>query len=389
MRLLSLLPFSPPCRSLGGAELQVHDLHKSLLARGWKVDVLADEAVFPGSACFEHEGVRVWPAAYPIVTSNPFRPGNLKLLLALRSTLALACRTIPCPDIIMSVTMRQPCILGHLISQRLGVPHVARMAASGEYGDFKWLKSNWIGRFWGPRVVCSLDALIALEESTKREALAEAVPADKINVISNAILREPAESQSAFGPEPGKEKRILFVGRLAPQKDVATLIRAFARLKHSQARLVLVGDGDQRDQLRSLTHELSVHDRVDFTGWLEDPFMELKRADVFVNPSQSEGLPNSVLEALAAGIPTVLSSIPVHYELAQAADLTRYLFPFSDDYTLAESISSVLTLPPDATELMRQRVKQASAKFSRGARDDAYESLFQKAISDFPQKCRR
>lgn len=83
MRILSILPFSPPSRSFGGAERQMHSLHRGLKAKGVDVQVLAGiSAVEQRYQVFE--GIPVWGVSFPVLTSSPFRPGNLKFWLAWR-----------------------------------------------------------------------------------------------------------------------------------------------------------------------------------------------------------------------------------------------------------------------------------------------------------------
>lgn len=106
------------------------------------------------------------------------------------------------------------------------------------------------------------------------------------------------------------KKVIMFVGRLVKVKGVDILIRAFALINHPDAALVIVGDGPERKSLERIVSELGVSDRVIFTGWRDDAPKLVSVADVFVLPSLSEGLPQSLLEALAHGVPCIVSDIP-------------------------------------------------------------------------------
>lgn len=105
-------------------------------------------------------------------------------------------------------------------------------------------------------------------------------------------------------------KIILFVGRLVKVKGVDVLLRAFAQLGRSDAVLVVVGDGPERQNLEKLALSLGISDRVIFTGWRDDASKLVSIADVFVLPSLSEGLPQALLEALAHGVPCIVSDIP-------------------------------------------------------------------------------
>lgn len=100
-------------------------------------------------------------------------------------------------------------------------------------------------------------------------------------------------------------------GRLARQKDYPTLLRAFARLRETMsARLIILGEGPEREKLKRLIHELGVGDHVDLYGFVGNPYAWIARSDVFVLSSQWEGFGNVVAEALGLGVPVVTTDCP-------------------------------------------------------------------------------
>lgn len=104
---------------------------------------------------------------------------------------------------------------------------------------------------------------------------------------------------------------ILGAGRLKEQKDFRTLVRAFARLRASRAaRLILIGEGEDRGELESLVNELGLTDHVDMPGFTPNPYAWIARADVFALSSRWEGFGNVVAEALALNVPVVSTSCP-------------------------------------------------------------------------------
>jgi glycosyltransferase involved in cell wall biosynthesis len=117
------------------------------------------------------------------------------------------------------------------------------------------------------------------------------------------------------GPGPGPEPQLVYSGRLAPRKRVDLLIRSIPILAraHPSVVLTIIGDGAERASLEQLARELSVSDRVRFTGWVSaaEVLQEIQRAHIYCFPSLSEGFPKSVVEALACGLPVVASKIPV------------------------------------------------------------------------------
>ncbi len=101
------------------------------------------------------------------------------------------------------------------------------------------------------------------------------------------------------------------VGRLTEQKDYFTLLRAFALVrKQQEAKLLILGEGEDREGLEALSKELNIEEDVSLPGFLDNPYAYLKRSDVFVSSSGWEGLPTVVIEALALAKPVVATDCP-------------------------------------------------------------------------------
>jgi glycosyltransferase involved in cell wall biosynthesis len=152
---------------------------------------------------------------------------------------------------------------------------------------------------------------------------------------------------------------ILGVGNLKPQKDFATLIRAFARVRAERpARLVILGDarGPDKDAsyvaaLKGLPAQLGIEEDVSFAGFAENPYAYMSRAAVFVLSSAWEGFGNVLAEALACGCPVVSTDCPSGP--AEILEHGRYgpLVPVGDDAALAAAICRVLDAPLSRGEL--------------------------------------
>jgi glycosyltransferase involved in cell wall biosynthesis len=154
---------------------------------------------------------------------------------------------------------------------------------------------------------------------------------------------------------------ILAAGRLKPQKDFVLLLKAFANVKQSipDARLVILGEGPQRQELEELALQLGIRQSVDLAGFRTNPYAFIAMADIFVLSSQYEGLPNILIEALALGkriISTDCESGPV--EILKHG---RYgtLVPVGDLDQMTEAMKAALSQPsaclriPEATEDFR------------------------------------
>ncbi len=129
------------------------------------------------------------------------------------------------------------------------------------------------------------------------------VDASRVRVIRNSMPDDVFVTPENDGAVVG------FIGRLVPLKRVDVLIDAFAAIDMPSAKLIIVGDGPERDSLQDHARGAGVGDRVIFTGALEDVSPVMKRFSCLALPSKYEGLPNAVLEAMAAGIPVVVRPV--------------------------------------------------------------------------------
>jgi glycosyltransferase involved in cell wall biosynthesis len=189
---------------------------------------------------------------------------------------------------------------------------------------------------------------------------------DKISVLHNSIRpRLPATDaeshavRSRFGIG-DDESLILTVGRLSKEKAHIDLLAAFKLLRESnpelRARLIILGDGPERERLETAAQSIGVKDSIVFAGQLSDVWPFYSAADVFVLPSHSEGSPNVLLEAMTAGTPIVATAVGGVPEMVEH-DESALLVPASDPPALAEAIVRVLT----DSELAQRITNNASA----------------------------
>ena len=155
---------------------------------------------------------------------------------------------------------------------------------------------------------------------------------------------------------------IVGAGKLKPQKDFPTLVRAFARVRRERAvRLIILGDGSGRTKLLNLARELDVAEDFEMPGFVANPFAYMARASAFVLSSAWEGFGNVLVEAMACGCPVVSTNCPSGP--AEILDHGRYgpLVPVGDDRALAHAINFIIDQPPDAA-LLRARSTEFTAE---------------------------
>jgi len=144
------------------------------------------------------------------------------------------------------------------------------------------------------------------QATSRNMAHAPLADPSRIVTIYNGVATPPPGNAL---PTRGEGLTFVALGRLAPPKDPATLLRAFAEFHAAQpdSQLWMVGDGQLRPPLEALHQELKLGQSVKFWGERRDPHNFLRGADVFVLSSLSEGLPMSLLEAMAVGLPAIVS----------------------------------------------------------------------------------
>jgi len=194
------------------------------------------------------------------------------------------------------------------------------------------------------------DAVVAVSQGVADDLVKTTwLPRELITVIYNPIvtpeLLEKAK-ENVVHPwfKPGQPPVILSAGRLTKQKDFPTLIRAFAlvRAKHP-ARLMILGEGEERSKLEALVRELGLENDVSMPGFVENPYAYMARAAVFVLSSAWEGFGNVLVEAMAVGTPVVSTDCPSGPAEILEGGKWGKLVPVGDVEKLAEAIKDVLS----------------------------------------------
>ncbi len=215
---------------------------------------------------------------------------------------------------------------------------------------FRWLRAPFHALL-GRLTVRLADAVVAPSVATARE-LAEDYGAKNVAVIPNGIAPSSEPPRAAAGPQaaahdPASET-VLFVGRLRTRKAAAVLVEAFAAVvrERPRARLVLLGDGEQRTALAAQIARLGLSASVELAGAVPRAATAewLRRADVFCLPSTYEGFPLAILEAMAEGLPVVATRVAGIPEAVEDG-ASGLLVPPEDDQALAAALLVLLSDP--------------------------------------------
>ena len=213
-------------------------------------------------------------------------------------------------------------------------------------------KSRVPGYFWPPLIRIFYpwaDSIVAVSRGVADDlARTSGLPRDRIEVVYNPVITPTMMAQAQEVPThpwfaPDQPPVILGVGRLTRQKDFLTLLRAFAEVRRCRtARLMILGEGEDRSALEALAAELGVADDVSLPGFQENAMAYMARSAAFVLSSAWEGLPTVLIEALAAGTSVISTDCPSGpREILQEGRLGT-LVPVGDAAALATAILRTL-----------------------------------------------
>lgn len=221
------------------------------------------------------------------------------------------------------------------------------------------------------------DAIVAVSEGVA-DAIASltGVPRDTIHVIYNPVVddnltRKAAKKADWPFDQPG-HVRILAVGRLNPAKDYLTLINAFGifQEQHKDAQLLILGDGETREQIEDLVVQLGLEQKVLLFGYTDNPYAFMSISDVLVSSSVWEGFSMVIAEALACGAQVVATDCPSGPAEILAGGKYGWLVPVRDPEAMAKAMAEALRYPhPKA--VLRER----AALYSVERAAEAYSKL--------------
>lgn len=361
--------FSLDNLNAGGTELNAVRTAELLAERGVRVSLAAFQPDGPLRERFEAAGVRVTPFPLTSLRDRNAVAQALRLRRFLRSERA---------DVLHAHDM---------YSNIFSVP-VARLArTAGVVASRRWwapperahqLANRWAYRC-AHRVVANADAI--------RDMLArdEGVPRERSVLVPNfvepaAFAAPPAGWRDALLRELGVPPERVVIGcvaNLVPVKNHALLLRALAAMREREAVLVLFGRGELQDQLEQESRRLGVRERVFFGGFRHNRPNLHHLFDVSTLASTSEGMPNTLLEAMAAGRPVVATGVGAVAELVTPD--SGAVVPSGDADAMAAALDALVRDPALRSALGRAGLERARSRHSPDAAIDRllplYESL--------------
>ncbi len=270
------------------------------------------------------------------------------------------------PDGILSTLMYANIIMAvaHMFSRSNGI-FVARQPSSvspkrktKSMRDVIKLLLAWVSYFYADQII---GISRGLSEEIERIL---GVPPEKIKTIHNPAFNHNIKKLKSNQPDKLRKdlQYILAVGRLTPDKDFSTLLRAFARVRDNRPdmQLVILGEGDERGCLEREARNLGITEAVRMPGFVDNPFGYMSGADVFVLSSRWEGFGNVLVEAMACGTPVVSTDCPSGPGEILQDGRFGHLVPVEDDEALAQAIADTLDDPPVSSDQLRKRAEDFS-----------------------------
>jgi len=352
LRLAVFVAFS----GQGGVERMVLNLLEGFAAQGLAIDLLITRP--PASSDRLPEQVRLVPLGTR--HTHLALPALVRYLQTEQPTAMLVAKD---RAIRTAVRARRLAGVDTRIVGRLGTHLSASLAHRSALT--RWLRT-WPMR----RLYQSVDQIIAVSQGVADDTReVTGLPADRVRVIRNPTITPALFRLAEHCPEhpwltQPTEPVIVGAGRLTLQKDFTTLLQAFARLHQQRpAKLIILGEGEERQVLERTARDLGIAEHVSFPGFQTNPYGYLARADLFVLSSRWEGSPNVLTEALALGTPVVATDCPSGP--AEVLDQGRYgaLVPVGDSQALAQAMRETLNRPLPAEQL-RQAVQEYTMETS-------------------------
>ncbi|REL31143.1 TIGR03088 family PEP-CTERM/XrtA system glycosyltransferase [Thalassotalea euphylliae] len=228
------------------------------------------------------------------------------------------------------------------------------------------------------------------------------VPANKLTHICNGVDVEKFSHDTKgddFGFSTTSTRNFVFgtVGRQVRVKNHQQLLDAFIKLKQSDipnaqlAKLLIVGDGVLKDSLIAAAQQSEYYEDICFTGHRDDIPQTMAAMDVFVLPSLAEGISNTILEAMASGLPVIATNVGGNPDLIMAEHHNSHLVEVNDVTALSNSMAQYLIhqerLEIDSIKVREHCVKHFSIESMVTKYHDLYTSLYQQKVSGRGKTC--
>lgn len=368
---------------VGGTERQAHKLARQLIEMGHDVTVVTGRWFFgtPRQETIEGVPVRRHSTLWEFFGLKGLRKfGGYLYMLTLAWHMY---RTRDEYDVVHVHGLNYHTAVAATVGRWLGKPTLVKLANSGMASDIARTRAGRQlagSRFLLPAAL-SCDRFVALSPAIAAELMEAGVARDPIVSIPNGV--------EVGGDVPPRVSvpdctRVVFVGRLHPQKGADVLLEA-ARLLvdagEGEWRIRLVGEGPARSDLEVLAARLKLNSVVEFVGEVGSPVSELDRADIFVLPSRTEGMSNALLEAMARGTAAVATAVAGSASVIEDGR-TGLLVPPEDPTALADAMQRLAEDGELRERLANAARQEIENRYAMSEVADRYADLYRELIEE-------
>lgn len=207
-----------------------------------------------------------------------------------------------------------PAFVGVMAAKLLKKHTVVKVGCSGKWGDMKVMSEGKIpfGKLM-LKMIRKCDRIVATNRNMARELKESGFPQERIVFIPNgvAVINQKKNYRQIIPGAPS----LVYAGRLSSQKGIDILLQAIQKIKGKKVFLKILGKGPELKNLQKMVLKFGIQEQVKFHGNVCNVWQYLADSDIFVLPSRSEGMPNSLLEAMGAGLPCIATHIPGNTDL--------------------------------------------------------------------------
>lgn len=229
-----------------------------------------------------------------------------------------------------------------------------------------------------------IDGVFAVSQAARRAIEKRGPCRCRVDVVPNVLPGDEVISLSrSSGSREGEPRGLLFLGRLSREKGVDVLLDALGGMpRPKRPKLVVAGDGPERSRLEEMSARLGLGDSVFFVGFRDDVQALLNRAEVVVMPSRTEGLPMTLIEAMAAGKPVVAAAVGGIPEVLEDGR-TGLLVPPEDPRALAGALEKMFSELEVFSGTCRDNAARVRRDYSPKAWSDRAVASYEAAIESW------
>ena len=266
----------------------------------------------------------------------------------------------------------------------VGLPSIVKIGNSGYKFDFSVMRKKFVlGNYFCRMVKRYASAFVAITPDIRQRLEDESIARDRIINIPNGVdLYETSQRfdnlhkiQSASSQVVG-----LCVARLNEAKNHFFLLKIIELLKNKCFKLLIFGDGELRADLERKVRAKGLDNKVSFLGNVTNVHDFFEIADFYISPSRTEGLSNSLLEAMSFGVVPLVSDIPGNRAVIPACGCGGYLLPLDDLNCWVNAVSKIIDDPLERNSQGAEAREIIENNFSIGSVVDEYEKLYVKLV---------